>query len=85
MLRTYYLSLILHGVFRHVTWCQEWDIILEEVPIADERLHDLKRATAADPTLQKIRLYVQNGWPISRHGITPNVSPFYSFRNELSY
>ena len=59
--------------------------LVEEVPIADERLHDLKRATAADPTLQKIRLNVENGWPISRHGITPDVSPYYSFRNELSY
>ena len=59
--------------------------LVEEVSIADERLHDLKRATAADPTLQKIRLYVENGWPISRHGITPDVSPYYSFRNELSY
>lgn len=69
----------------------EFSIHLEDInlvaglPIADERLNDLRRATAADQILQKIRDYVENGWPTSRQYIPPNVHPYYSFRNELSY
>ena len=45
--------------------------LVAEVQIAGERLDDLRRATAADQTLQKIRGYVDNARPTSRHYMPP--------------
>ena len=59
--------------------------LVAEVPIEDKKLNDIRRKTATDQTLQKIRDYIENGWPTPRQYIPSDVYPYYSLRDELSY
>ena len=62
--------------------------LVADLPISDERLNELRRArraTAADPVLQKVREYVEKGWSTSKQYLPPDVVPYYSLQSEISY
>ena len=59
--------------------------LVADLPISNERLNELRRATAADPVLQKVREYVEKGWPTSKQYLPPDVVPYYSLQSEISY
>jgi hypothetical protein len=48
-------------------------------------MNELRRATAADPVLQKVREYVEKGWSTSKQYLPPDVVPYYSPQSEISY
>ena len=58
--------------------------LVAEVPIED-KLDDIRRETATDQTLQKIRYFIENGWPTTRQYIPSVVYPYYSLCDKLSY
>jgi hypothetical protein len=59
--------------------------LVADLPISDERLNELWRATAADLVLQKARKNIEKGWSMSKQYPPPNVVPYYSLHSEISY
>ncbi len=59
--------------------------LVADLPISDDRLKELRDATADDPVLQQVREYVEKGWPTSKQYILPDVVLYYSFQSEISY
>ena len=49
-----------------------------------ERLEKLKKATEEDENLQKLKEVILNGWPTEKSSLSPELTPFYSFRDELT-
>ena len=40
--------------------------LVADLPISNERIGEIRRATVADPVLKKVREYVENSWSTSR-------------------
>ena len=59
--------------------------LVADLPISNERIGEIRRATVADPVLQKVREYVENGWSTSRLHLPSGVVPYHSIQNEISY
>ena len=54
------------------------------LPIRDERLRQIRRATEDDESLQLLRHVILTGWPDSKDHIPAQVIPYFHFRDELS-
>ena len=59
--------------------------LVTDLPISNERIAEIRRATAADPVLQKVRECVENGWSTSRLHLPSGVVPYHSVQSEISY
>ena len=59
-------------------------MIIETVKSSASMRLKLKTETANDPCLAKITYYILNGWPEHAKLCDPNVTPYWSLRNELS-
>ena len=59
--------------------------LVADLPISNERIAEIRRSTAADSALQKIRECVENGWFTSRLHLPFGVVPYYSVQSEISY
>ena len=58
--------------------------VITLLPIRKELLDKLKKATEEDVNLQKLKEAVLNGWPTEKSSLPPELTPFYSFRDELT-
>ena len=52
--------------------------------ISQERLEEIKKATQADPTLQILKSVILHGWPQSKQDVPPQITPYFSCRDELA-
>ncbi|XP_048585750.1 uncharacterized protein LOC116606612 [Nematostella vectensis] len=52
--------------------------------IREERLRQLKKATEMDDTLQTLKSVILKGWPDSRQELPTQVTPYFSYRDELT-
>ncbi len=52
--------------------------------IREERLKQLKSATEADETMQTLKTVILKGWPDTRQELPTQVTPYYSYRDELT-
>ena len=52
--------------------------------IADERLKQIKEATATDTELQNLLHVIQNGWPDHKNQLSDNLKPYFALRDTLS-
>ena len=59
--------------------------LVADLPISNERIGEIRRATVADPVLQKVNEYVENGWSTSRLHLPSGVVPYHSIQSEISY
>ena len=59
--------------------------LVTDLHISNERIAEIRRATAADPLLQKVREYVENGWSTSRLYLPSDVVSYHSVQSEISY
>ena len=59
--------------------------LVADLPISNERIGEIGRATVADPVLQKAREYVENGWSTLRLHLPSGVVPHHSIQSEISY
>ena len=57
---------------------------LDFILIRPERLEKLKEATAQDETLQILKAVIMNGWPEDKAKLPAEITPYFSFRDELS-
>ena len=58
--------------------------MLDFVLIRKERLEKLKDATDNDEALQKLKSVIMDGWPDEKSSLPMEVTPYHSFRDELS-
>ena len=54
------------------------------LPIAEERLEEIRRETRNDPSLQELKCVITLGWPEDKSKVAPQVHPFFSIRDELT-
>ena len=59
--------------------------LVADLPISNERLAEIRRATVADPVLQKVREYVENGWSTSRLHLSSGIVPYHSIQSEIYF
>ena len=52
--------------------------------VSDERIEDIKRETDKDQYLQKIKTFIQTGWPLKRRQVPLQIRCYWSHREELS-
>ena len=54
------------------------------LPMRQERIQKIQLATAQDETLQLLMNTILKGWPEDRLKLSPQLTPYYSMRDELS-
>ena len=52
--------------------------------IREERLKQLKTATQSDETMQALKTVILKGWPDTRKDLPDQVTPYFSYRDELT-
>ena len=57
---------------------------LDFVRIRKERLDELKEATSKDEVLQTLKSVIMTGWPEDRITLPTELTPYFSFRDEMS-
>ena len=57
---------------------------LDFILIRPERLEKLKAATAQDENLQTLKAIIMSGWPDDKTTLPAEITPYFSFRDELS-
>ena len=57
---------------------------LDFIMIRPERLEKLKEATSKDEPLQTLKAIIMNGWPEDKARLPAEITPYFSFRDELS-
>lgn len=55
------------------------------LPIAKERLEEIRRETRNDPSLQELKCIITHGWPEDKSKVAPQVHPFFSIQDELTF
>ena len=58
--------------------------VLSLLPITSNKLDELKQATAADNSLQRVYRATQSGWPTQSKHIHPELKPYFPFRDEMT-
>ena len=67
-------------------WIKELTITkrVEGMPISDERLEHLRKFTAEDQELIKLKEVINNGWPTKIQNVDNNIKCYHKYKNELS-
>ena len=58
--------------------------MIANLPMIENRIGEIKSASAIDPDLQLLKTVILRGWPTDKLGIPPKVLPYISIRDELS-
>ena len=53
------------------------------LPIREERLEQIKHETELDEALQMLKHTILNGWPENRDNLPEQLTPYFSYRDEL--
>ena len=56
-----------------------------DADLTDPMLLSLQPATDADKTMKKVKIFIQDGWPVERKELPPDVMPYYHIHDELVY
>ncbi|PIK48832.1 hypothetical protein BSL78_14290 [Apostichopus japonicus] len=54
------------------------------LPVNSARLDEIRVATQNDACLQKLKEVIVKGWPAEKRGLNPSLTPYYSYRDELT-
>ena len=65
------------GEFEHIN-------TVKLLPMTDERLEEMRTSTRDDEVLQQLKEVIQTGWPEEKQELPAVLSPYFSFRDELS-
>ena len=59
---------------------EEFEVnVIHTLPISESKLEIFKEETAKDPSLQELKLTVENGWPESKSKTAPIISPYWNY------
>ena len=50
--------------------------VVKDLPITDDRLKDLQSATRLDPQLQRLRHFIEQGWPANINNVPKTLHDF---------
>ena len=54
------------------------------LPISDQRLEAIRKATKTDSVMQSLRETIMHGWPDHKQDLTPEVALYFHFRDEMT-
>lgn len=54
------------------------------LPVSNSRLHEIQRATNDDETLKQLKIVILEGWPEERSKVPAQITPYYSYIDELT-
>ena len=54
------------------------------LPMTDERLKEMRNSTRDDEVLQQLKEVIQTGWPDEKQQLPAVLTPYFSFRDEMS-
>ena len=57
--------------------------IVKDLPITDERLRDLQSVTRLDPQLQRLKHFIEHGWPTNIINVPKILHDFWKIRDNL--
>ena len=58
--------------------------ITNTVDASEPKLNALRRATMTDPTMNQLIQHILHGWPAYRHIVSPDLHPYWNYKDELS-
>jgi hypothetical protein len=58
--------------------------IIKSLPVSMSKLDELKRETAKDENLQKLKLFIREGWPNDKKTVPDAVKPYLTHLDEIS-
>ena len=59
-------------------------LLLSSLPVSDNKLNEIRRATAKDKVLQEVKEYVENRWPENKRALPIEVIQYFQYRDELT-
>ena len=59
-------------------------LLLSSLPVSDNKLNEIRRATAKDKVLQEVKEYVENRWPENKRALPVEVVQYFQYRDELT-
>ena len=59
-------------------------LVTSNHPISNEKLEEFKTATLSDATLQKVKNYIMEGWPLKHGDIPKDLSEYWQHRDILT-
>ncbi|XP_028415786.1 uncharacterized protein K02A2.6-like [Dendronephthya gigantea] len=57
---------------------------VKSLPMSPERLEAIRKGVEADEVLQQLKLMILQGWPEEKQSLPTILTPYFSFRDELS-
>lgn len=60
------------------------DTLKAQWPASEKRLQQIEEETLVDPELQRVKQYIQHGWPISSRDVSPSLKPYLQTQSQLS-
>ena len=58
--------------------------VITNLPISERRMEQFQSETSKDDNLQELSKQIAKGWPTNRNSVHPSVSPFFTYKEELS-
>ena len=58
--------------------------VLKSIPIVDKKIEEIKVETEKDITIQKVMMYLRNGWPKHKKMLPIDVRPYFTVQDALS-
>lgn len=59
-------------------------LLVSNLPVSENKLQEMRAATAKDDVLKKVKEFILNGWPDSKKEIPVEVGPYFQFKSELT-
>ena len=59
-------------------------LLMSNLPVSENKLQEIRTATAKDQVLKKVKEFILNGWPDSKKEIPGEVMPYFQFKSELT-
>ena len=59
-------------------------LVINNLPVSDPKLQEIRSATEQDPTLTKLKNTIQLGWPEKRSQVPQELRDYWNYRDELS-
>ena len=59
-------------------------MVINSLPVSDQKLLELKEATRNDPTLQKLAEIIIDGWPLNKESLPLELFPYFPFHDEIT-
>ena len=60
------------------------NLIIDNLPVTEKRLEEIKLHTSQDEVLRQVIQYVETGWPVHLYSVPGAVKPYYPYAGDLT-